>query len=315
MPTPRKLQVFVSSTYSDLRDERQAAVEAILTAGHIPAGMELFAAGDETQMTVIRRWIAESDVFMLILGSRYGSIDPETQKSYVQLEYEYASVTQKALFAIVKSDDLSPSQASAVEHADKLEAFRAVVKQKIVRFWSDPRDVKLAIHEALGEFARRPELIGWHRAQNVDLGVISEEVARLSRENAALRDQLASATPRIFNGLRFEELFRLLATTRWIIHPQNSQEMQGLAEIAQFFGHEKPAPLHLLWRFSTQLVRGTNLPSSLWRWAQVLEEAGLIELSDPDASATLYRLTSVGKQFLLCLRNANDMTAAEEFRA
>jgi len=42
----RKLQVFVSSTFSDLIKERQAAVEAILTAGHIPAGMELFTAGD-----------------------------------------------------------------------------------------------------------------------------------------------------------------------------------------------------------------------------------------------------------------------------
>ena len=41
----RKLQVFISSTYLDLKEERQAAVEAILGAGHIPAGMELFKAG------------------------------------------------------------------------------------------------------------------------------------------------------------------------------------------------------------------------------------------------------------------------------
>jgi hypothetical protein len=63
----KKLQVFVSSTYSDLKEERQAAVEAILSAGHIPAGMELFAAGDESQMEVIKRWIDDSDVFLLIL--------------------------------------------------------------------------------------------------------------------------------------------------------------------------------------------------------------------------------------------------------
>ena len=74
MTPKKKLQVFVSSTYSDLRDERQAAVEAILTAGHIPAGMELFAAGDQSQMEVIKRWIDESDVFLLILGGRYGSM-------------------------------------------------------------------------------------------------------------------------------------------------------------------------------------------------------------------------------------------------
>jgi hypothetical protein len=91
MAQKKKLQVFVSSTFSDLQEERQAAVEAILTAGHIPAGMELFAAGDESQMNVIKRWIDESDAYMLILGGRYGSIEPMTQKSYIQLEYEYAT--------------------------------------------------------------------------------------------------------------------------------------------------------------------------------------------------------------------------------
>lgn len=64
----KKLQVFISSTYTDMRAERQAAVEAILRAGHIPAGMELFAAGDESQLETICRWIDDSDVFMLILG-------------------------------------------------------------------------------------------------------------------------------------------------------------------------------------------------------------------------------------------------------
>jgi len=51
----KRLQVFVSSTFSDLRDERQAAVEAILVAGHIPAGMELFTSGDESQMEAIKQ--------------------------------------------------------------------------------------------------------------------------------------------------------------------------------------------------------------------------------------------------------------------
>ena len=66
----KRLQVFVSSTFSDLRDERQAAVEAILVAGHIPAGMELFTSGDESQMEAIKQWIDESDVYLLILGGR-----------------------------------------------------------------------------------------------------------------------------------------------------------------------------------------------------------------------------------------------------
>lgn len=67
----KKLQVFISSTFVDLKEERQAAVQAILKAGHIPAGMELFTAGDKSQMETITRWIDESDIYMLILGGRY----------------------------------------------------------------------------------------------------------------------------------------------------------------------------------------------------------------------------------------------------
>src|SRR5947208_4527960 len=97
----KKLQIFVSSTYTDLLKERQAVVEAILMAGHIPAGMELFAAGDKTQLETIRRWIEESDVFMLILGGRYGTFEEESKKSYIQLEYEYALEKCKPMFAAV----------------------------------------------------------------------------------------------------------------------------------------------------------------------------------------------------------------------
>jgi Domain of unknown function (DUF4062) len=60
----RKLQVFISSTYLDLIEERQAAVSAILKAGHIPAGMELFTAGDKSQLDTINSWIDESDIYI-----------------------------------------------------------------------------------------------------------------------------------------------------------------------------------------------------------------------------------------------------------
>jgi hypothetical protein len=62
MAQKKKLQVVVSSTYIDLKKDRQAAVEAILTASPIPAGMELFTAGDQSQRQVIKRWLDASAV-------------------------------------------------------------------------------------------------------------------------------------------------------------------------------------------------------------------------------------------------------------
>ena len=46
--TKKKLQVFISSTYTDLLEERQSSVEAVLRPGNIPAGMELFSAGNKS---------------------------------------------------------------------------------------------------------------------------------------------------------------------------------------------------------------------------------------------------------------------------
>lgn len=50
----KKLQIFISSTYTDLIEERQAAVEAILGSKHITAGMELFRAGNSSQLKAIK---------------------------------------------------------------------------------------------------------------------------------------------------------------------------------------------------------------------------------------------------------------------
>jgi hypothetical protein len=215
----KKLQVFVSSTFTDLKQERQAAVEAILTAGHIPAGMELFAAGDESQMEVIKQWIDESDVYLLILGGRYGSIEPKTGKSYIQLEYEYALSKHKPTFACAIKDEAIEPRAKKeglkiveTERPQELKTFRADVLTRVVRFWEDSKDIKLAIVETLSGLARREELAGWVRSTTQsDLPALADEIARLSKENAHLRSQLATSAPEDkYNGVTFNELYAVL---------------------------------------------------------------------------------------------------------
>jgi Domain of unknown function (DUF4062) len=194
----RRLQVFVSSTYEDLKPERQAAVEAILTAGHIPAGMELFTAGDETQLDVIKHWIDASDVFLLILGGRYGSIEPTTQKSYIHLEYDHALAQGKRLFACVADEKALDERAkqhglAVVErhHSEALQIFRTQVLSKISRTWHDFKDIKITISETLASIARDSSLCGWVRAdQSANIPAMADEITRLSRENAELREEI-----------------------------------------------------------------------------------------------------------------------------
>jgi len=194
----KKLQVFMSSTYTDMLAERQAAVEAILRAGHIPAGMELFAADDESQLETIRRWIDDSDVFILILGGRYGSIELKSGKSYIELEYEYALKNKKPLFAAVISEPYLEAKVkaagpSAIEtvHGVQLKTFRETVTKKICRFFGDVNELKLIVFESLSNFERNEGLAGWIRGSDVlDPKATLEEVSRLQAENASLRGQL-----------------------------------------------------------------------------------------------------------------------------
>ncbi len=185
----KKLQVFISSTYEDLRTERQAAVEATLSAGHIPAGMELFAAGDESQLEVIKRWIDESDVFLLILGERYGSIEPTSRKSYIEIEYRYAVECGKSFFAIVyKPEEKNTASAQGEDYM----AFREYVCSKTVRFWEDAKDIRLSIYETLATFSRR-DLSGWIRGNQVPteeyMQSLHREIERLNKEKEQLRSE------------------------------------------------------------------------------------------------------------------------------
>lgn len=217
----KKLQIFVSSTYVDLRFERQAAVEAILSSGHIPAGMELFAAGDESQMTVIERWIDESDIYLLIMGGRYGSIDIKSGKSYTQLEYEYAISKKKPLFAVVITekalDEKLKKDGKIVieqEYPKELQAFKSIVLSNLVKFWDDSKDIKIAIHETLSELSYRKELTGWIRGDNsINTGFLAEEIAKLTKENSELRERLNglnSNSTALYSTLSFSELKNLL---------------------------------------------------------------------------------------------------------
>ena len=86
----KKYQVFISSTYEDLKEERKNVIETLLMMNCIPAGMEAFCAADEEQFEYIKKVIDLCDYYVLIIGKRYGSISELTGKSYTEMEFDYA---------------------------------------------------------------------------------------------------------------------------------------------------------------------------------------------------------------------------------
>ena len=225
----KKLQVFVSSTFTDLKEERQAAVAAILKAGHIPAGMELFTAGDRSQMTIIEKWIEESDVYMLILGGRYGSMEKTTNLSYTELEYDYAKQLGKPAFATVISEEALNTKVKKHgpevmerDNPKELSLFRKKVLSNICSFFSDEKDIRLCVHESLADLSERDDLRGWISGDALeDTRTLHDELKRVRSENDLLKQSLEAAQrekpvpPANKSGTeRLEELRKILSAIK-----------------------------------------------------------------------------------------------------
>jgi hypothetical protein len=225
----RKLQVFISSTFEDLRDERQAAVEGVLLAKHIPAGMELFTAGDASQLEVIKQWIRESDVYLLILGARYGSIEPASRLSYSEIEYDFAVENKVPHFAMVLEDNVIEQKHLAglsrlnSEDAAKLAAFRAKVLSKTTKFVGNTDQIKLSVLQSLHEIESRSGLVGWLRSDEIrndpeiraQMSALIETNGRLRQVLVATEQQLKLAEQQIPESAT-PDLARLLQWVRTI---------------------------------------------------------------------------------------------------
>lgn len=174
-----------------------------MKAGHIPAGMELFSAGNESQMETIRRWIDDSDIYMLILGGRYGSVEKSTSLSYTELEYDYAIGQGKPAFSVVITDEAIDKKVKTdgkdsieTDNSKELKFFRDKVLSKTSSFFTDERDIKLAVHETLADFQRRLTFTGWVSGKDVtDPAPLLEEIAHLRDEKEKLAKQLAATAP------------------------------------------------------------------------------------------------------------------------
>lgn len=168
MAEEKRFQVFVSSTYLDLAEERRAVVETLLEVDAFPAGMELFPATDDDAWTLIESVIGDSDYYLLIVGGKYGSIDPDLDVSYTEREYDSALSLGKPVMAFLhgKPDHLTVEMSETdSDRRAKLAAFRDKVETaKHVKYWTSAEDLAGKVARTWVQFVKRYPAIGWIRA-------------------------------------------------------------------------------------------------------------------------------------------------------
>lgn len=191
----KRYQVFVSSTYEDLREERQEVMHALLELDCIPSGMELFPAADEDQWTLIKKVIAECDYYLLISGGRYGSIGP-SGLSYTEMEYRYAIDIGKPIIGFLHKDPMQLPAARCEQTEDgkkKLLALRELVQKKMCKFWTTPAELGSVASRSLVRLIKTTPAVGWIRTNHAMDSVAAGEILKLKKTIDDLQSKLQEA--------------------------------------------------------------------------------------------------------------------------
>lgn len=221
----KKFQVFVSSTYEDLKEERKAVLESLLKSHFIPAGMEYFNASNRQSWDIITKDIDESDYYVLIVAGKYGSlVQGETPEiSYTEKEYNYACSIGKPILAFVYRD-VSNLQVSKYEKAKKarnrLNSFRQRIQNegRNVDFWEDKSDLVLKIQQSLSSASSDYSLSGW---------------VRYSETLEGSDDQLYSKAKGLIREWKMDQIFRTRAEKNAesdaLLEGHNIKQLDGIA--------------------------------------------------------------------------------------
>lgn len=152
MPAKR-YQVFISSTSKDLKEIRREVQQVLYSPRYIPVGMECFGARNATVWETIREQIDCSDLLILIIAGRYGSIDDNSKEkwSYTEKEYDYAQKRNIPTLVFIRD----PKKISITdfdeekEKREKLERFKEKVKKHHIAYWQEADDLKTQVLQSI----------------------------------------------------------------------------------------------------------------------------------------------------------------------
>ena len=190
----KKYQVFISSTFRDLKDERDVVMKYILNQYHIPIGMEMFSADDAEQWEVIRDTIDSSDYYVLIIGHRYGSLD-SNGVGWTEREFNYAKSKGIPVLIFIKDRDASTKPDERESEPDAIAKLNAFVTSastnKLVSFWATKEELALQVMVSFQKAISKNDRIGWVRADRIaNPNEVLAEMALLQKENREMRFKL-----------------------------------------------------------------------------------------------------------------------------
>lgn len=185
----KRYQVFVSSTYVDLKEERAAIFDVLTKIDCIPAGMEIFPAIDEQQLEYIKSIIDDSDYYIVIIGGRYGSVTAEGV-SFTEKEFDYAISRGIPVLSFIYANPDKIPVGDTDKDENKRKSLESFIKKaqegRLYQHWDDVNELKAAVMQAVMHNIKAKPGIGWIRGNAAASVEILTEINQLRKENEGL---------------------------------------------------------------------------------------------------------------------------------
>ncbi len=150
------MRIFISSTFVDLREERDAAAEPLRRSQLVPWGMELFVSEPSSPLEVCLEQLRLSDAVVLIIGSKAGSLIPDSPGlTYTGAEFQLAQQLGRPVFAFFKTEGGSPANKETDPAMKKaLDEFRSAVTSANITpaYFDSPDRLQVEVMAAMAKW-------------------------------------------------------------------------------------------------------------------------------------------------------------------
>ena len=204
-------KIFISSTYIDLKEERQKVIDSILLMEYLPVAMEMFSASNKRQWNIIREKIDSSDFYVLIIGKRYGSIIEKGRDSgisYTEKEFCYAKKKKIPILAFIQDKDVKITVDKIESDPQKQEKIKKfienVTKDREVNFFSSADELAKQVVTALEKEIKIANRPGWISANEYkdEIANLKNIIKKLEEENNNLKKIYIEKIPNLKLGLK-----------------------------------------------------------------------------------------------------------------
>lgn len=213
MNNNKRYQVFLSSTYNDLKEERQEVISALIKRKCFPIAMEYFPAMNRKSVDYIKDAIKECDFYILIVAGRYGSSRDDNGVGLTEIEFDYAQ--ELKIPTNIYLYDGPPLPSDKIEENEegkkRLRSFIQKLKATGLGYatWSNKDNLASEVKDGIEELKSSSSAVGWVRANEsyVHTGNIQKQDTKATVDYSTLT----------FSENRVEREMQSNDFTNWLI--------------------------------------------------------------------------------------------------